>query len=302
MEKTVIFAGPASAGLARQLGELLAAPVVQAHERTFPDGETCASGVIDARFDRVILVQGTHPPQDRHLQQLFQMIESAGAQGDFEIICVVPYLAYSRQDRRSRPGEPLSAAVVLRILRMLGVTELVTVDVHNPGIFEDAELDWASLSAAHPIAEQIRSLALRAPIMVSPDAGGERRTRLIGERLHYPTVVLAKRKANDGTTTYDQIGQEVVDRDAVVVDDLSSSGSTLIPLVAALREAGARTVTVIVTHLFADIDGLRSALGDDVRLLSTDSIPSPASVISLASLIAGYLTARRAGHVRGKAA
>ena len=134
------------------------------------------------------------------------------------------------------------------------------------------------------------------------DAGGERRTRLVAEKLRYPTVVLSKSKADDGRTSYDRVGGEVLGRDAVVIDDLSSSGSTLIPLVEALRAADAKSISLGVTHLFADVAALQAAVGPDVRIFSTDSVPSIASQISLAPLIGNYLVSYGAGRRNERAA
>lgn len=301
-DDTLVLVGPASPDLGCSIAAEINAPLVHASVRIFPDGETCVSGNVTGPHRRLVIVQGTHPPQDRHLQQLYQMVEAARSQGDYEIVCVVPYLAYSRQDRRSRPGEPLSAEIVLRTLQLLGADEVVTVDVHNLRIFEGVTMRWTALSAVQSVARHIAGLSLSAPVMVAPDAGGERRTRLVAEKLRYPTVVLSKSKADDGRTSYDRVGGEVLGRDAVVIDDLSSSGSTLIPLVEALRAADAKSISLGVTHLFADVAALQAAVGPDVRIFSTDSVPSIASQISLAPLIGNYLVSYGAGRRNERAA
>lgn len=289
-EDTLVFVGPASPDLGRDIALKINAPVVHANVRLFPDGESCVSGCVSGAHKRLVIVQGTHPPQDRHLQQLYQMVEAARSQGDQEIICVVPYLAYSRQDRRSRPGEPLSAEIVLRTLQLLGADEVVTVDVHNPRIFDGVTMRWTSLSMVQSVARHIASLSLAAPLIVAPDAGGERRTRLVAEQLRYPTLVLSKSKTDDGKTSYGRLGSEVSGRDAVVIDDLASSGSTLIPLVEALRAARTKSISLVVTHLFADTAALQAAVGPEVRISSTDTVPSAASQISLAPVVASYLS------------
>src|SRR5438046_5163770 len=101
--------GPSSSVLGWKLQEELGISACPAELQIFPDGESCCRLALPDRAATVVIVHGTHPPQDRHLQQLYQLVDVAVARGAREVICVVPYLAYARQDRRETDCDSLSA-------------------------------------------------------------------------------------------------------------------------------------------------------------------------------------------------
>lgn len=95
-----LVAGPSSFGFAQELQREMRLPLACADLQIFPDGESCCRVTIPQGEKVILIVQGTHPPQDRNLQQLFQLVDVAAANGASEIVCIVPYLAYARQDNR----------------------------------------------------------------------------------------------------------------------------------------------------------------------------------------------------------
>lgn len=291
---THLVIGPSALDLGRRLAEEARLAFTEAALQLFPDGESCVRCELPDRLDSVAIVQGTHPPQDRHIQQLAQMIDHAAARGAREITCIVPYLAYSRQDRRVGAADPLSSQAVLKSLTALGMTRLVTIDVHNPRIFAYCDSHCTSLSASGPIVAFLAGRRLRNPVLVSPDEGGRDRVGMIARKLGWPVRICRKNKDPDGRTWYEGTEDGFGDADAVVIDDLCSSGSTLIPLADQLYRSGARRILFGITHFFADSDALTRRIGGDVRFFSTNSIPSKVSRIDLAPLIAGHLREDRA--------
>ncbi len=272
MAKSILLIGPASEDLGADLAALLEWPSVSAHERVFPDGETCLDAVLPEGVAHCVIVQGTHPPQDRHLIQLLQLVQIARHHTCQRITCVVPYLAYSRQDRRTLPGEAITAHIVLDMLEAVGVSELVCVDVHNDAIFEHGTLTSTSLSAQPVLVRALEARQLLRPVLIASDAGGGRRLAGLARRLGWEMRVLDKIKSADGTTHYDALNFNLSGRDAVILDDLCSSGSTLVPLVARLTECGADRVVIGITHFFAKNEpGLLARLGRRVELIYTDT-------------------------------
>jgi ribose-phosphate pyrophosphokinase len=276
------------AGLERELG---VAPA-DVECRRFPDGETLVQVRAPLEGATVAIVQGTHPPQDSRLQELYQLVDVAVAGGAERVLCVVPYLAYARQDRRSAPGEAASGAIVLRTLAMLGASELVTVDVHSPRLLAEASFPAASVSAAEGVADWIRSLRLEEPLVVSPDAGGVERAERVAAALACERLALRKSKDRSRGTWYDGGVAEVEGRDVVVVDDLCSSGSTFVPLARHLHASGARRLAYCVTHFFADADALEAKVGFPVEIAGTDTIPTRWSRISVVPLLGRWLRER----------
>ena len=287
--RNTLLIGPASSGLGHALAGELGLAAVDAQVRIFPDGECCVSAEIPEHPGRVIILQATHPPQDRNLQLLYQLIEAAKHRGARQIVCVVPYLAYARQDRRSSASEPLSSQIVVRTLAMLGADALVTVDVHNPDIFAAVPLQATNLAAAPLLVERLRTVASSNLMLVSPDRGGRRRTRALAEQLGLRFWVYEKTKDDTGRTWFSSEATVLAGRHAVVVDDLCSSGSTLVPFCRQLLEDGVRRISICITHMLADPTRLRDLLGDNHEIVCTDSVPTAPAAVSLAPLIGRHL-------------
>ncbi len=291
MNPVQLLIGPSSADLGARLASALAVPPIQAEVRIFPDGETCvrAPGL---RLDApLVIVQGGHPPQDRHLVQLLQLVELAKGQGVGRVICVAPYLAYARQDRRDRPGEPLSAQMVLRLLASLGTDVLVTAEVHNPDIFRDAPLTCISVDAHALLADWLAARRLINPVLICPDQGASARLTRMSRRLGWPVASYLKHKDDTGRTWYEHDDRDLRGCHAVVIDDLCSSGSTFIPLARQLFQAGASAISYGVVHFSADPDHIRREVGRDIDIFHTDSIPSSDHALPLAGLLAEQIGA-----------
>jgi ribose-phosphate pyrophosphokinase len=295
-EIPVLCAGSAGTHLATGLSDALGLEQVAVRSRRFPDSETCVTVEGDLGGRDVVVVQSTGPPQDANLQELYQLVEIAEGQGASSVTCVVPYLAYARQDRRVRPGEPVSVAVVVRCLAALGATALVVVDAHSGAAGKAVPgFPVTDVSSAPVFAEWVAELAegLARPVLVAPDQGRAGFVADVAERAGVPSWALGKRKRDDGRTFYvvDERWAGLAGADAIVLDDLCSSGSTLLPVVAALREGGARVAGVGVTHLLTEPAVIEARLGDDVAFMATDTIAGPGRRLSVAEPLVDQLEA-----------
>ncbi|UQE03634.1 ribose-phosphate diphosphokinase [Bradyrhizobium japonicum] len=284
-----LLVGSASTALGRELEVALAVPTVYAELRTFPDSEFCVRAPLSRAPETVVIVQGTPPPQDRNLQELYQLVDVAISQRCRNVVCVVPYLAYARQDKRTVPGEPFSARIVLQTLAALGASRLITVEVHNQRIFNDAPIDAASLSVTGLFADSLSRLNLHDPVLISPDEGGTQRLRAIGEILGWPILALRKFKNERGHTWYEGRIPQVKGRSVIVIDDLCSSGSTVIPLARHLFECGVGDIHYGVVHFFANPQAILDKIGQPIEIFATDSIPNPTARISLAPVVADFI-------------
>jgi ribose-phosphate pyrophosphokinase len=281
----ILCCGPASMHLERPLARLLGVEVATVEHRTFPDGEGRIFISRELAGTVAVVVQGTHPPQDQRLQQLFQLVDAVVDSGAKLVVAVVPYLAYARQDRRFRRGEPHSLAVVVRTLAALGCDELIVVEPHNAEALQRLGLPATCLSTVELVASALLDTDLDDPVVLSPDVGGRGRVTAIAKRLTAEALFLEKRK-DETRTYYSQLDVDLTGRDVVVVDDVCSSGSTIIPLAERVAEAGAARMTVAVTHLLADGERLLRAVPLPTRLIATDTVPGTWSTISTAELLA----------------
>jgi ribose-phosphate pyrophosphokinase len=276
--------------LLHKLHHLTGIPQEKVTCRTFPDGEVCIRINATLAKKTIIIVHDTAELQDMRLQQLYQMVEVAVWQEAERIVCIVPYLAYARQDRRTHSGEPLSGLIVLRTLAMLGADMLVTVDVHNPTLLRQAPLSTENLCTETEFAHWLLHHQMSSPLLVSPDDGGKQRIERLAKLTGYDYVVCTKCKDDTGNTWYEQTQFDSLDHDVFVLDDLCSSGSTFIPLARSLKHAGARNIYYGVTHFFADGHAIQHTLGFLVTIVATDTVLTPWSTMSVAPLLAQWIT------------
>ena len=286
-DRPVLCVGPASRHLGAAIGAAAGLEIVDVDCRVFPDSEVCIGLPETLRDREIVILQGTEPPQDRHLQQLYQMVEAARSLGAKPLACVVPYMAYARQDRRSRPGEPLSVNMVFRTLHMLGAGAVISVELHNPAVVETAPLPVINISADAAFVQFFKhSIAPTNPVLVAADQGGSARISRLSDLTGWPKVVLDKHKNRQAGTFYTATPEGLSGRNAIVVDDLCSSGSTLEPLSRLLKDAGCVSQLHVFGHFLGDAERVRARVPGDVELMATNTIASDLGRIPITDLLA----------------
>jgi len=255
----------------------------------FPDGE--ARPRVAEPAETAILYASLDDP-DAKLVPLLLAADACRRLGASRLVLVAPYLCYMRQDRVFQPGEPLSRDVIGGLLG--GVFDrIVTVDAHMhrtrdlSAVFGGIEVD--DLSAAGLIADAFD--VLPSPIVAGPDAESAPWARRIAERLGADLLVLEKQRCGDAMVRLDSPSLAAVrGRAVLLVDDICSSGATLAAAASALRDAGAASVDVGVTHALFDAAAARRLASAGVRrVVSTNAVRHPTNGPSLAALIARSL-------------
>ncbi|WP_440115836.1 ribose-phosphate diphosphokinase [Paenibacillus sp. QZ-Y1] len=287
-----VWLGPASIHLADKLNQYPDIHQLKSSIRFFPDGESCIKLEEDITNEDVVIIQNTSPPQDENLRHLFQMVDVLKFNRARTITCIVPYLAYSRQDRRTHPGEPFSLEIVVKILELLGVNTLVTFELHNSNVNVETHIEIINISTDDLFVDWIRGIREEQPILICPDKGSQKRIEKIAQILDIPFLALHKYKNLSGETWYEN-EVEVEGATAIIIDDLCSSGSTLIPLCHHLKRNGVSRIRYGVTHFFADSSYIREKVDTDFSVYCTDTIPSKESSVSIESLIYTFITLER---------
>ena len=224
---------------------------------------------------RVLVVQATAVPQDERLETLYQLMDIC-LEYAASVDCAVPYLAYGRQDKRT-PGAALSGPLHLRLLGALGAGKVLVVERHSTALRADG-VEVVDVDVSHMLAGALRERCFPADVVLSPDAGGSDRTVRVARLLGLPHRVLHKTK--DGNrTSYPELPASLHGYRAIVVDDLCTTGSTLVPLLAGLAEIGCTVRGVAVTHLLAEPITLRNTLPGNPPVIFTDSAGSHAAAI-----------------------
>ena len=253
-----LFALNASAGLGQRIAEQLGHPLDPHEEREFSRGEHKLRPLLDVWDEDVYVVSSLHGDRDLSVNdKVCRLAFFAGALKDAgarQLTAVVPYLAYSRKDRRTKPRDPVSTRYLATMLQSVGVDRVVTMDVHNPAALDNGlrcpaiNLETRELFAAH----YCESVGDSVDSILAPDLGGIKATRLFvdsylqlsGNTL--PMAVMDKRRSEGLVTGTGLIG--AAGRHVLIVDDMIGSGTTLCRAVEACLAAGASRVSVGATH------------------------------------------------------
>lgn len=288
-----VIAGPASPDLAEKVAKRLGAQLVAAELRVFSDGESKIK--IGKAGKNCVIVQSTHPPTDTHLMQTLMIARKCADGGARDVCAVIPYLAYARQDRAFLEGEAVSIALVAKLLEAAGVRHVITVDIHS----QLATSHFASIqnvSSIPLLADYAASkLKLRRPIVVSPDAGGAERAKEFARRLKTDAVVLKKsRDRTTGEVTLDEkLDGDFSGRDAVLVDDMISSGGSIVKAAEMLRKKDAGKVYAICAHALLIGDAAQKIKAAGVQdVIATNSVPGEYAKVDLSPAIADAVKSR----------
>jgi ribose-phosphate pyrophosphokinase len=287
-----VITGPGSVDLANNIAKRLQAELSVASLRIFSDGESSIR--LSKVRNKCIIVQSTHPPTDRHLIQLLMMVKRCTDDGAQDICAVVPYLAYARQDRAFIEGEVVSIALVARLFETMGVKHIVTVDIHSQLAMSYFQSIY-NVSSVRLLAQYASNMKLRNPVAVSPDAGGTIRANEFGRHLNIDVISLKKsRDRVTGEVTIDEkIDKDIADRDAILIDDIISSGGSIIKAARVLRNLGVGKIYAMCAHALLIQDAAEKIKSAGVHdIISTNSVPSEYSKIELSQEIVSALNAR----------
>ncbi len=270
-----------SLGIGVKLANILGIDHIEAYVKIFPDGEIYVRVPVDVKDD-VILIQSTYPDQNRTLMELFLGIDAVKRLGGKVVATVIPYLAYSRQDREFLRGEAISSYVILSIIKSLGVKYLVTIDAHSPKLKEYFGEGFINVIPAKLFANYLTQYeSIKAGdknvTVIAPDKGAELRASLLSSELNVDYVVIKKyRDRYTGKIRHEfPEGISVNGKVAVIVDDIISTGGTVANIASFLKDNGAGRVIVVASHgLFVGnaISKLRNSGVDKVVITKTVGI------------------------------
>jgi ribose-phosphate pyrophosphokinase len=280
-----IIAGPASPDLASKIAKQLGAELIPVEVQIFTDGES------KIRMDRVenkhcIIVQSTYPPTDRHIIQTLMMIKKCRDDGAADVCTVIPYMAYARQDRSFLHGEVVSIELIAHLLEATGINRMLTIDIHNVNALSYFKTDIKNISAIPPLASYARrNMKLNKPIVISPDIGGMGRAEQFAHMLGTEMICLKKyrdRKTGEVHITATNLSSLIIGRDVIIIDDMVSSGMSIIKACELLKKNKCGKIYVMCTHallLKGAKERIRLAGVQDI--IATNSIPSEFARVDL---------------------
>ncbi len=291
----IVIPGPASIELGEKIARELGVEAHPVDHRVFPDGESYIRLTAPVEGETAVIVQTTSPPQDTRLIQFFLMASTSADLGAERVICVVPYLAYARQDKRFLEGEALSLDIVLHLLEEAGADDLIVIDAHDADSLQRVQKQHRvrveNLSAIPLLAEHLKEFGYGGAFSLSPDEGSVHRAKMGGEVLGRGFGFFEKqRDLRTGEIEMKVKDLEIRGRDAVVFDDIISSGGTMARTIAGLKKQGAKRVAAACTHglFMGDAEKRIREAGAD-HIVATDTVDTKFSKVSVAQLIAKNL-------------
>ncbi len=277
--RTVLLAGSSHPSLSKALAAQLPLGLGACELHTFPDGECDVQVHENVRGADVFIVQSLHSPVGEHLLELALMADACHRSGAARVTAVVPYLGYARHDRRETGNEPLGARVVAELLASTRVERLICLDLHSPAVEGCFPQPVEHASAIPALVEALRGKLPLNAVVVSPDLGAVKRAELFARPLGLPVVVVHKQRLSGAEVQAQGVVGDVKGRHAIIVDDMISTGGTLVAAANAVLAAGAqKPVTVVASHgLFVGPAAERLASIPLARVIVSDSLPGPAN-------------------------
>jgi ribose-phosphate pyrophosphokinase len=241
--------------------------------RTFADGERRIQYQQTVRGVDLFLIQSTSQPVNEYLMELLLMIDSAQRASAGRITAVIPYLGYSRQDRKDRPRVPISAKLVANLIEEAGADRVLTMHLHADQIqgFYDIPVDH--LYSTPLVINHLESTYKEDnSVIVAPDAGAANRSRHLARQVNFDMAIVDKRRPEPNKSEVAHIIGDVEDRNAIILDDMIDTAGTLTGAAEAIKEKGANSVRAIATHpLFSEpaLDRIEESPLEDVIVCDT---------------------------------
>jgi ribose-phosphate pyrophosphokinase len=271
-----VFSGTSHPQLATEIMRELEAPLGRAVVGTWKNGETRVKLEENVRGSDVFVIQSMSDPVDHHLMELLLIIDALRRASAARITAVIPYYAYAKQEKKTTGREPISAKLVANLLTTAGAHRIVAMDLHSPAIEGFFDIPVDHLRAAPILARHIKRQSLDDVVAVSPDAGGVARAEDLRGRVGGSLAIISKRHPGPDVSEALEMVGDVDGKPAVIVDDMISTGGTLVLAADLLRERGASPILAAATHGIFAQDGLALIDASPIdKVFVTDTLPLP---------------------------
>ena len=286
----LVFGGSNSKKLARNVAALLHAKYADLEINHFPDGELYLKFSLPVKNEKVIIIQSHHPRPDETLVESVFAVETAKRMGAKKVIFVAPYLAFMRQDKEFHPGECISSRIMAKWLS--AADEVITIDPHlhrYKNLNEVFKTKTKRLSANLLLAAYIDK-HFRNEIIIGPDAESYQWAEHIAKYMHLHAHVMRKERfSSRKVRVFFQEKVVMKGKNAVIVDDIISSGHTVLEAIKSLKKLGTKKIYCLCVHgIFAE-SALEKIKKAGASVIATDTIENPVGKISVAKLIAESL-------------
>jgi len=289
-----VFSGSSNRELAEKICDILEIPIGKADLKTFADGEVNFQILENVRGRDIFVIQSASREVNFHILELLVMIDAFKRASARSVTAVMPYYGYARQDRKDRPRVPISARLIANLLEAAGIDRLLTMDLHAPQIQGFFTVPVDNLYAFPVLVNYFKSIELENPVVVSPDAGGVERARIMANALSADLAMVYKKRIFPNEVAESILIGDVKGKDAIIIDDMVDTAGTLVKTVELLKDKKAKRIWAACTHPVLSGEAVKRIKSSYLEaLVVTDTIIIPEEklidkikILSVASLFA----------------
>lgn len=289
-----LISGTANKKLADEVAKILKIPLTPVEIKRFHDGEIYCRVLESVRGCDVFIIQPTSPDASLNLMELLIMVDALKRSSPDKITAIIPYYGYCRQDKKSKPREPITAKLVANMIEVAGVDRVVMFDLHVAQVQGFFDIPSDNLDLIPLFADYIAGKKLKNIVIVSPDAGGAARARSFGKVLNAPIAIVDKRRPEPNVAEVLNVIGNVKGKTAFLVDDIIDTAGSITEAANILMKFGAKEVYALATHGVLSgpaIDRLKKSIIKEAVVANTIEIPEErligkVKVISIAPLLA----------------
>ncbi len=300
-KKIKLFALSSNRALAEEISKTSGIEISNVDVFKFSDGEITVNIEESVRGHDVFIVQSTSAPANEHLMELLIMADAMKRASARTLTVIMPYYGYSRQDRKAKSRQPITAKLIADMLQVAGVNRLICIDLHAAQIQGFFNVPIDNFPAAPLLADYfLYSKKLKNIVVVSPDHGGATRARIFARILNAPLAIIDKRRSAPNKAEVQNIIGDVAGKTAIMVDDIIDTAGTLIAGAEALIKAGAIDVYAAATHpvLSGDaIERIEESVLCEVVVTDTINIPEAYKTKKITQLSIGPLLGQSILHI-----
>ena len=287
----MILPGPSSIELGKKIAKTLNIDIVDTEYKIFSDGESNIRINSDVSNKNIVLIQSTYPPVDQHIIQTLLISRQLSIE-TAKTFLVSPYFGYSRQDKEFLNGEIISSKIISDLFEFGRINEFMTMDIHSKLCLKYFNIPKYNISAIPILADYIKNTITmdeikNEVIVISPDLGGSDRVADFSKLLGIKNIVLNKhRDKTTGELTIDSKEIELQNKTVIILDDMISTGGTIIKTSELLSKLGVNKIIAICTHGIL-LDKAQKKIEDAgvEKIISTNSIPNNVTNIDITPII-----------------
>ena len=282
-----VIGGSSSIHLSKNISKKLKAKLLKPQITVFPDGECKVTVKAHAKYRKIIVVQSTPPPVDSNILQALSLISKAREMSN-EVIAVIPYMGYAKQDKEFLRGEIVTISVIAKLFKAAGATRLVVVDFHSSEALNFFKIPVKNISSVFLLAQYFKHLKLKDPLVVSPDMYWKYKAEEFAKYLHADSIALNKqRNRKTGKLIIKSTSLKFSKgRDLVLVDDMVSTGGSILKSIKFLKKVNFRKIYVACTHpVFVGDSESKIKKSGITKIIGTNSVEGKFAKIDLSCII-----------------